>query len=347
MSIRNWNLLGGGLAALAAVGMGLIGCTGDSVESGVRQVGMTVEGFYAHPDANSRMVQRTSGADVTSLNLRQSGDHLEAFDNNGVFFTGTIGRVADTNLATFTLSGQSTAGQPATISGSISVQGTDATMQGSWIEPTLVSVVFATATVPTNAPPPTVETNDTVSLNQTLVTVNPAGGTTTFTASGGSGNFTWRVSNSSLGNFSSLSGTRNSSATYTATGVGNNTVTVTDAAGQSASATVQQTTGAGTGTGGDSVSLNPTLVTIDFLTGTANFTASGGSGNFSWSVGNAQLGNVRTISGTRNANATYSVVAGAIGQNTLTVRDAEGASASAVINQTVVGDDNGVFPPIP
>jgi hypothetical protein len=341
MTIRNGYLLGGGLAALAAAVIAINGCTADSVEGGARQVGLIVEGFYAHPDAFSRMVQRTSGADVTSLNLRQSGDQLEAFDNNGVFFTGTIGRVSDTNLATFTISGQSTVGQPATIAGTIAVEGSDATMRGSWIEPTLVSEVFAMATVPTNAPPPVPETNDVVRLNQTQVTINGAGGATTFTASGGTGNFTWRVSNSSLGNFTALSGARNSSATYTASGVGNNTVTVTDAAGESATAIVQQTSSA------NAVTLNRTLVTLSPVDGTADFTASGGTGNFSWSVSNTDVGRIVSISGSRNADATYTVVSGATGQNTLTVRDAEGTSASATIIQTVLGENGGVLPPPP
>lgn len=343
MKYRTPILVGGGVAAVAVAFLVGNGCTGDSVEGGVRLVGLSVEGFYAHPESGNAMVRRTTGADVESLNLMQHGDYLEAFDNNGVVFSGTIGKVTDTNLATFTLEGQSTAGQPATISGTISVQGSDATMRGSWIEPTLLSEVYAVATVPTNAPPP-VTTNTTVELNPTLVAVNPVGGITSFTASGGTGSFTWRVSNSSLGNFLEISGSRNSTASYGASGVGNNTVTVTDVTGKSATATVQQSADGGGEI--DPVSLNQSLVTVDPDGGTADFAASGGTGEFSWSVGDSSVGIISSISGSRNGNATYSAVTGVTGQNLVTVRDGGGDSTSATVVQADL-DGGGTFPPIP
>lgn len=328
----------------------LNGCTGgDSAEGIVRSVGLIVEGFYMHSDPGSFMVQRTSGADVTSLDLSQNGDLLQGFDNNGVLFTGTIGNVTDTNLASFIMEGQSTAGQPATISGTISVEGTTATMRGTWIEPTLASAVFGVATVPTNAPPPAAETNGVVAVNPTLASV-VVGNTTTFNATGGNGSYTWQVSSTTLGNFTSISGTGNSMATYQANATGNNTVTVRDSAGGAASATVRQTAEAvdDPGDGATAVTVSPSLTTIDSLGGSASFTASGGSGTFRWSVGNGLLGQFSSITGTRDSSATY-VALGTAGQNTITVTDsATGSRASATINQIVGGistNGGGLTPP--
>ncbi len=339
-----------GAATVLLTTMALLnGCTGDSAEGIVRQVGLIVEGFYTHSDPGSKMVQRTSGADVTSLNLSQSGDQLQAFDNNGVFFSGTIGKVTDTNLATFIIEGKSTIGQSATISGTISVDGTTATMRGTWIEPSLASAVFAVATVPTNAPPPAAETNDVVALSQTLVSIEANGGTTSFSATGGTGDYTWRVSSTSLGNFTSISGPRNGSAEYRASRTGNNTVTVTDGTGQSASALVQQTTDpVDPPPGADPVTVSPSVTTINSLGGTDSFSASGGSGTFRWSVSNGQLGQFSLITGTRDASATY-LALGTPGQNVITVTDTDtGARATATVNQIVGGvstNGGGLFPP--
>ena len=344
----HWRKAGCGLGcALAATMAILVGCEIDSGESGARNVAISVQGFYTHPDAGSFLVQRTSGDPLFSLDLRQTGDRLEGIDDNGIVFGGSIGQVAVSNQATFNIEGRSTSGAAATISGSITIEGTVATMRGTWIEPALTSPVFGVATVPSNAVPRVVTpTNNVLTLNQTLVTVAATGGTTSFTASGGVQPYTWTLSNNSLGTITSITGTGNATANYTATSTGNNTITVTDAARARASATIQQTDGGGGGT--SPVTLNQTLVTIDSITGTANFTASGGSGNFNWSLSNSGIGAITSVSGNRNQNATYGA-GGVEGQTVITATDAAtGDRASSTISQQFGFDlGNGGFPTLP
>lgn len=318
----------------------LIGCTGDSAESLIRTTGIIVEGYYVHPDSGSTLVATTSGNPVSSLSLRQTGDQLEAFDNNGIRFGGTLGQVIENTRASFNLEGRSTSGAAATISGNIDVQGTTATMTATWIEASLVSTVYGEASVPLNIEPPS-NTNETegVELNQTLVTLDPTG-TTTFTASGGTGAYVWQVANTALGNITSVSGSGNSSAVYTANGIGVNQVVVTDSDGDSATATVRQTE---SGVGPDPVTVAPTLTTVEAAGGVAQFSASGGEGTFSWSVSDSRIGRVSSVSGSRNQSATYT--ASAVGVNSITASDESGRSGTAGIQQTE--DGGGGFPPTP
>ncbi len=87
------------------------------------------------------------------MNLIQDGDRLQAIDNNGLIFRGSIGSaVSDSETggqrsATFTLNGQTTTGQEGIISGTIVVIGNQATMTGTWAEPTLFGNVRAGAEV--------------------------------------------------------------------------------------------------------------------------------------------------------------------------------------------------------
>ena len=327
---------------LTAAGL-LAGCDG-SAETSSREVGLIVEGFYRHPNAGNFMVPRTSGNPVDNMNLRQSGDLLEAYDNNGILFRGTIGRVTGGSIASYTLEGRSTAGEPVTIAGSINVDGATATMTGTWLEPTIASEVFATATVPTNAPAPSA-TNTAVTLNQTLVSIAAENGTTTFTASGGAGDFSWAVGSGGLGSITSITGSRNNTANYQATGQGNNTVTVSDARGESATAAIRQTISGGGNGDGVPVTLNQTLVTLNALGGTTTFTAGGGLGDFTWSVGNSELGRFTSITGSRNATASYEALAA--GNNTVIATDAQGNSspAATIIQEVII--NGGVFPPLP
>ena len=303
----------------------LLGCSGDSAEGFVRNVGLIVEGFYVHPDPNSLIVSETSGDPVSSLNVRQSGDQLEAFDNNGIVFKGTIGQVVSNGgtRASFNLEGRSTSGEPAIITGTIEVDDSNGTMRGTWIEPTLASTVFGVATVPTNPPPAEV-----ISVNPSSVTI-VEDGEAMFTASGGEGEFSWRRSDASLGDFSEITGDRSENATYTATGVGSNTILVFDAAGNSGSATVVQTA---EGPPVDPVSVEPpvhTLGTNDFRT----FAASGGVGDFTWTVADITLGDIpnTAVFGDRNENAVYTSIAA--GTNTITATDSLGNSDEAIADQ--------------
>lgn len=225
------------LAAASLAGAGALvhsGCNVSSANNVVRATGVDFTGFYSNP--NGPMIQNNTGADIATMNLRQNGDRLEAVDNNGMIFRGSLNETGD-NAASFVLKGSTTAGQEGTLNGSLTGAGTSGTLSGTWIEPSLIASAFATATINPNTTP----TNGTSSL-----TISPAGtvnltvnATRTFTASGGSGTYTWAVSSSSLGTLSSSSG---SSVTYTARSTGTQTVTLSDGRGSPVSASVVQTT---------------------------------------------------------------------------------------------------------
>ena len=222
------------LSGLVTVSIAILGCTGDSAEGIVRNVGLIVQGFYMHPTEGSSLVSQTSGAPITAMNLRQSGDQLEGIDNNNNIFRGTIGQVVDNANASFTLSGKSTSGADATLSGTITVEGTTATMRGTYIEPTLFGTVYGQATVPTNAPPSGGGGgSDGLSISPSNTSI-PVGDTRTFTVSGGTAPYDWIVSNPTIGSIVGNGRT----AVYTAIQTGVNTITVGDNENRTARATI-------------------------------------------------------------------------------------------------------------
>ena len=202
----------------------LAACSIEDSDSTVRAVPVNFSGFYSNN--NNAITTQNSGNTVTSLDLIQNGDGLEGIDNNGHVFRGTLGQVASDNSATFTLEGRTTANQSVIINGTLSGEGTSATMRGSWIEPSLFGAVFATATINP------IDDGDNNETNTTAFAVSPSGpvslatgASQTFTASGGSGSFTWSVSSSALGTLSATSG---ASVRYTAINDGTQTVSATD-----------------------------------------------------------------------------------------------------------------------
>jgi hypothetical protein len=101
-------------------------------------------------------VSNNSGNSITSLDLRQTGDSLEAVDNNGRLWRGNLGEVQN-GSSSFELNGQTTAGREGTFSGTLSSSGggssgsvsnAQGTMQGTYIESDRYSTFFATATIP-------------------------------------------------------------------------------------------------------------------------------------------------------------------------------------------------------
>ena len=225
------------LAAASLAGAGALvhsGCDVSSANEVVRATGVDFTGFYSN--ANGPMIQNNTGADITTMNLRQTGDRLEGVDNNGMIFRGSLSETGD-NAASFLLKGSTTAGQEGTLNGSLTGSGTAATLSGTWIEPTLISAAFATATINPNTTPTNGTSNLTISPSGTVnLTVN---GTRTFTANGGSGTYTWAVSSTSLG---SLSTTTGASVTYTARSTGTQTLTLSDGRNSPVTASVVQTT---------------------------------------------------------------------------------------------------------
>jgi hypothetical protein len=240
-----------GALALALVFPAILsGCEGDSAETLVRNIAFQVSGIYRNPgdSNNGKLVSNNTGSPVTQMDLRQTGDQLEAIDNNGLIFKGTIGNASDTE-GSFTLEGQTTAGQPATLSGSIrksSGDSTEAEMRGTWIEPSLFGTVVGVATVPPNRSGGS-NTNNTggggsggnISVSPSFATLANDGDTQVFTATGGNGNFSWSVGNISRGSVTPPTGP---SVTYTRLTAGINILNVQDTAGHSANVNIQQPT---------------------------------------------------------------------------------------------------------
>ena len=225
------------LTAAALLAMGLISaCTIDSADEFYRDVSVNFSGFYTG-NSGGKIVSNNSGADITSLDLRQSGDSLEAVDNNGNIWRGNLGEVQN-GSSSFELNGKTSSGTEATFSGNInssdggstgSVNNVTGTMQGTFIEPNRFSTFYATATIPgSSGGDDGGSGGSSLAISpSTAQTITAASGQITFTASGGSGSYTWSRSSSSLGNLNSSSG---SSVTYTrsATAVGTQTITLSD-----------------------------------------------------------------------------------------------------------------------
>lgn len=219
----------------------MMGCEqSNSPNVTVRNVGVDFSGFYDNDGAP--LTSSQTGAKITSLNLRQTGDRLEAVDNNGIIFKGTLGEVSlnDNGQASsiFDLNGRTTANGDVTISGTISGSENQGTMSGTWIEPTLFGNFFAEgqiSTINTNSNGGSTNGTAGVSVSPSSATLTVDGQTQTFTASGGSGNYSWQNADGNKGQLNSVSG---SSVTYTRIESGNNTLTVRDSNDSSDSASV-------------------------------------------------------------------------------------------------------------
>lgn len=224
------------LAVVAATGLLALnfGCDVQSGDDVVRNTQINIAGYYTNPDGG-KMVSNNSGASVTALNILQSGNQIEAVDNNGQIFRGRIGSDTSTE-ATLVLEGSTTSGQPVTLTGKVTGSGNSGVLSGTWIEPTLYGSVYGKATIAS------ISTNKNDGAT-TRLAISPSGSITlavndnrAFTASGGSKTYTWAISNTQIGFLSASTG---ATVTYTARMVGQQTVTVSDGS-SSASTTVAQ-----------------------------------------------------------------------------------------------------------
>ena len=234
--MKSFPRLSAALAALLSFGF-IAGCSTDSSDTFIRDVSVNFSGFYTGRN-NGKIVAVNTGSAITSLDLRQTGDRLEAVDNNGHIWRGSLGEVQNGN-SSFELNGQTTAGTEATFSGNISssdggstgsVNSASGTMQGTFIEPSRFSTFYAQATIPGTVDNGGGGTTG-VTISPSSATVSANGQTQIFTATGGSGSYTWSISASSRG---SLNNTSGSSVTYTRSTSGDNTITVADSTNPSA-----------------------------------------------------------------------------------------------------------------
>ena len=157
-----------------------------------------------------------------------------------------------------------------------------------------------------------------VSLTPSAAQIDDIGGKAVFTASGGSGGYSWDVANSSVG---SISGSGNQGV-YTATAIGNNNVIVYDSQGNAAVANI-----GGTAAEALSITASPATLTTDFTLSVLK--VSGGQAGYTWTVSSSGRGNFSgSASGASVVYERYSS-----GDNAVTVTDSLGNRASLVISQ--------------
>lgn len=160
-----------GLAAMAVVGGTMLfqGCEVDSASDVQRTVGVDFTGFYTNPNEGENITSRNSGTAISSLDLRQGGDRLEAIDNTGRIWTGSLGEFNGTS-SSFELNGTTTAGTAGKFSGTISTSGgsstnsgsaSQGTMSGTYIEDGFFATFLARAAIPGATPDDPTPTNST------------------------------------------------------------------------------------------------------------------------------------------------------------------------------------------
>ncbi|MGD9781503.1 MAG: hypothetical protein AB7V14_05030 [Kiritimatiellia bacterium] len=288
---------------------------------------------------------RQSGIVLTWLRLLQYGSALEGYDNANQTWTGSIS-AQNGAVASFTLSGKTSAGTSVEIVGTLSsssssssaatttsngatqVSASSATMDASWLETGFSGSIFAKATTS----PATSNANTRLSIDPSGASLNSNDVTQVFTASGGTGSYTWTLSST---NYGSLSSSGNQ-ATFTASGeAGTVTVTITDSDGDSASATV---TYSGEDTDDDTaaLSISPSSATLSGVQNTLVFTASGGTSPYSWYVSSTILGTVNSDSGTtvKYTRPTNNVSATSAHVNYVHVIDDDDNTVAATVTYT-------------
>jgi hypothetical protein len=257
---------------------------------------------------------RPSGQLIVSLRLLQYGSVLEAYDSAGLTWYGSISSVQK-GSATFSLRGRTTAGMSTEIAGTMTYVSQQSTMDASWIEPAYSGSLFAQATVTpavTSSPPAKLV------INPTSAALSTNANSQLFTVSGGTTPYSWSLSSSTLGSLSSSSG---SSVTYTSAHIaGANTITVNDASSNSVTATATYTA-----SGPTSLAISPSSLSLNATIFIGMFTASGGSGSYTWIVSNDSLG---TVSPTTGSSVTYTSKK-VVGTNSISVVDTEGHTATS------------------
>ena len=204
--------------ACAVFCIGITGCEFDSSDTATRNVDLNVYGVYAGTDEyfGDFLVNNCTGSKPEYMDVRQTGDEIEAISNHGILFKGTIGSVTKGETCTFTLEGKSTVGNRVIINGHFTISGSTAIMEGTWIEDSLYAVFYGEGSAP-NQPTNTT----TLAISPTSATVSK-GSSKTFSATGGTAPYSWALSSTN----GSISPTNGPSTVYTANTT-NGTVTLT------------------------------------------------------------------------------------------------------------------------
>ncbi|NCC62202.1 MAG: hypothetical protein EOM12_14960 [Verrucomicrobiae bacterium] len=117
----------------------MVSCEIDSGEHATRGVDIDVEGLYS----GGPLVSGNTDGSITSLDIHQAGDRLEAVDNRGILYKGTIGQVtAAGESATYTIRGNNLNEVEITASGVFQMDGDKMVMTGTWIEPDKYCTIY-------------------------------------------------------------------------------------------------------------------------------------------------------------------------------------------------------------
>lgn len=165
-----------------------------------------------------------------------------------------------------------------------------------------------------------------LTIDPTFETISIVGETVVFAGQGGTGPYTWSVSASDYGYVEVIGW---SEAVYTCVQVGNNDVIVQDAEGHTATAHITPVE--------DSLTISPSTIDLVGDAYYAGFSVSGGTPPYTWSVGNVAMGTISYSADTSHV-AGYSGT-GLLGVNMITVMDAEGRTASAMLTQSSEEDE--------
>ena len=159
-----------------------------------------------------------------------------------------------------------------------------------------------------------------MTISPTAISLS-VGNTTTFTAAGGAGSFTWASSDTAVGTI----GTSGTTVTFTALAAGTTTITLTDSDGNTKTAAV---TVSAVGAGG-TLMIVPGAVLLN-KSDTYQFAAYGGQQTYVWSSSNPSIGTIDT-NGLFTAGTTDGIA-------TITVTDTLGAtdtSSAEVVASTI------------
>lgn len=162
MKAKAW-LLVAPVLVMGVLAVGLLpGCEVGSADNVVPTSSGNFSGNYTNPNGGA-MVGRNTGSAVTSLSVSQFGNALNAVDNNGILFKGTLGDVVNSSAA-FTLEGATTAGAQVNVNGNLRASGSTAVMNGVWAEPNFYSSIYGTASITPITNTPSTNTNTVVRI---------------------------------------------------------------------------------------------------------------------------------------------------------------------------------------
>jgi len=157
-----------------------------------------------------------------------------------------------------------------------------------------------------------------VGLSPESATIDAIGGSQLFTASGGSGGYTWDTTDHGVGTMTP----KGSQAIYTALAIGDNYVVVSDAKGNAAIAHVS-------GTPAAAMTISPGSATLSSDGQLQVFAVSGGVAPYSWTMTSSSVG----LFPDGNTGSSVVYMRTHTGNNALTVTDGSGNSAHVVVSQ--------------